>query len=202
MHEGAAQTRSREAGGEEAVEADQPQARPLGQAEGDVGVDRAGGREDEEQRRETGTERHRARVGEQLAYLRPVDRLPCSRLRAHELAVDLGQADRDRRAHQEGRHLRRARRVALERHDERKPDDRAVDHAGDVSRAEMSLDRASQRADVVRHVGTVVGGPRPGKETLLPIACVYARASARWPTGLPGPRAQATVGAWSRTRPR
>jgi hypothetical protein len=152
-----------EARRQEGIGADQPQARPLRQPECEVIVDRARGGEDEEHRREARAEHHRAGVGQQLPQLRTSDWPAGSRLRTHELAVDLRQGDRDRRADQVGRHRRGARRVGLESNHERQPDDRAVDHPGDVSRAEMGGDRASHR-------GTVVPTQGRGKGMSLPIA--------------------------------
>jgi hypothetical protein len=60
------------------------------------------------------------------------DRVPRAGLDAHDLAVDLGEPDRDRGAHQPDRHDPGLGWVALDRHDERQADDRAVDDLGDL----------------------------------------------------------------------
>src|SRR5215217_4720908 len=70
-----------------------------------------------------------------------------ARLGTDDLAVELGQPDRERCRPQRGHNHARARRMDLECDDQREADDRAVDDASDLARSQMGFDRLKHLAD-------------------------------------------------------
>ena len=132
---------SGEAAGDEPVEADQAQPRPLRDRERGVGLEHARGGEEEEDRGKGDAQGDRTDVIEDASHLFAPDAPAVARLGADDLAVELCESDRGRGGEQGARHHSRARWMGLESDDERHPDDRAVDDARDLAASEMGFDR-------------------------------------------------------------
>src|SRR5829696_1251502 len=127
--------RSGEPRGHEGVPGDQHQAGPFREGEGGVDLDDIDRGEDEEDRREDRSERDGGRFAGQLPQLGAGDLTALARLGAHELAVDLGQADRHGRAHDGADGLGGGGRMLAQGDDQREPDDRPVYDPRDIPRA-------------------------------------------------------------------
>src|SRR4051794_25618500 len=74
--------------------------------------------------------------------LRVADVAALAGLDPHQIAVQLGERDGHRSAEQGSDDDSRARRMVLQRHDQRQADDRAVDDPRDMTRPQVRLDRA------------------------------------------------------------
>src|SRR4051794_16193181 len=95
LHDARHRTGARQARGGVAVEADQPDAAPFREVERGVHLDRSGGGQDEEDRREADPEEDGEDVVEDLRDVLARDAVTQLRLGGDDLAVELGEGDRE-----------------------------------------------------------------------------------------------------------
>src|SRR4051794_10101096 len=131
----------------EAVERDQPEPAPLRHVDRRVDLHHADHGKEEEHARERDAEGDGDDVVQLADHGRAVDAPAHAQLRADELAVELGQADRDRRPKDGRQRDPGRRRVVLDDDDQCQADDRAVDDARDLPAAQVLGDPDAHQSE-------------------------------------------------------